>query len=187
MFATLSGLSACEWLVELETSGVSTAFGVFDENIDQEKRRLLSLSLRANGGSDEEAGLDNEEEEENNGEDIPDSLNNQITIHYCLPHLPRPLRYFRVYSLDYFLVECVYGSYWPSCLSSTCFRIISVQLMSMSVVIDESLSKSRTRHINANQKHHPYRRQQPIKVLNTLSTRRYITTTLTPNQTHPNE
>jgi len=28
--------------------------------------------------SDEETGLDNEEEE-NNGEDIPDSLNNQIT------------------------------------------------------------------------------------------------------------
>jgi len=38
------------------------------------------LSLRANGG-DEEAGLDNEEEE-NNGEDIPDSLNNQITRGY---------------------------------------------------------------------------------------------------------
>jgi len=138
--------------VELETSGVYTAFGVFDENIDQDKRRLLSLSLRANGGSDEEAGLDNEEEE-NNGEDIPE--NNQITIYYYLS-LPRPLRSFRVYSLDYFLVECVYGSYWPSCLSSTCFRIISAQLMSMSVVIDESLSKSRTRHINANQKHHPY-------------------------------
>ena len=63
MFATLSSSSACEWLVELETSGVNTAFGVFDENIDQEKRRLLSLSLRANGGGDEEAGLDNEEEE----------------------------------------------------------------------------------------------------------------------------
>lgn len=71
--------SACEWLVELEICGVNTAFGVFDENIDQDKRRLLSLSLRANGGrSDEEAGLDNEEKE-NNGEDIPDSLNNQIT------------------------------------------------------------------------------------------------------------
>ena len=59
VFATLSGSSACEWLVELEICGVNTAFGVFDENIDQE-RRLLSLSLRANGGSDEEAGLDNE-------------------------------------------------------------------------------------------------------------------------------
>jgi len=34
--------------------GVNTAFGVFDENIDQDKRRLLSSSLRANGGSDEE-------------------------------------------------------------------------------------------------------------------------------------
>ena len=34
--------------------GFNTAFGVFDENIDQDKRRLLSLSLRANGGSDEE-------------------------------------------------------------------------------------------------------------------------------------
>jgi hypothetical protein len=56
VFATLSISSACEWLVELETSGVSTAFGVFDENIDQDKRRLLSLSLRANVGSDEEAG-----------------------------------------------------------------------------------------------------------------------------------
>jgi len=44
--------------VELEICGVNTAFGVFDENIDQDKRRLLSLSLRANGGrSDEEAGL----------------------------------------------------------------------------------------------------------------------------------
>jgi hypothetical protein len=40
--------------VELEICGVNTAFGVFDENIDQDKRRLLSLSLRANGGSDEE-------------------------------------------------------------------------------------------------------------------------------------
>ena len=97
--------SACEWLVELEICGVSTAFGVFDENIDQDKRRLLSLSLRANGG-DEEAGLDNEEEE-NNNEDIPDSLNNQITIYHCLAHLP--LLSFRVYSLGYFLVECVYG------------------------------------------------------------------------------
>jgi hypothetical protein len=94
-FATLSGLSACEWLVELEICGVNTAFGVFDENIDQDKRRLLSLSLRANVGSDEEAGLDNEEEEENNGEDIPDSLNNQITIYYCLS-LPHPLQSFRV-------------------------------------------------------------------------------------------
>jgi hypothetical protein len=93
--------------VELEICGVNTAFGVFDENIDQDKRRLLSLSLRANWGSDEEAGLDNEEEEENNGEDIPDSLNNQITIYYPLAHLPRPLQSFRVYSLDYFLVECV--------------------------------------------------------------------------------
>jgi len=63
--------------------------------------------LRANGG-DEEAGLDNEEEE-NNGEDIPDSLNNQITIYYRLAHLPHPPRSFRVYSLGYFLVECVYG------------------------------------------------------------------------------
>jgi len=99
--------SACEWLVELEICGVNTAFGVFDENIDQDKRRLLISSLRANGGrSDEEAGLDNEEEE-NNGEDIPDSLNNQITIYYCLAHLPRPLRSFRVYSLGYFLVKCV--------------------------------------------------------------------------------
>jgi len=97
VFATLSGSSACEWLVELETSGVYTAFGVFDENIDQDKRILLSSSLRANGGrSDEEAGLDDEEEEEeNNGEDIPDSLNNQITIYYCLS-LPRPLQSFRV-------------------------------------------------------------------------------------------
>jgi hypothetical protein len=34
--------------VELEICGVNTAFGVFDENIDQDKRRLLSLSLRAN-------------------------------------------------------------------------------------------------------------------------------------------
>jgi len=109
VFATLSGSSACEWLVELEICGVNTASGVFDENIDQDKRRLLISSLRANGGrSDEEAGLDNEEEE-NNGEDIPDSLNNQITIYYCLAHLPRPLRSFRVYSLGYFLVECVYG------------------------------------------------------------------------------
>jgi len=91
--------------VELEICGVNTAFGVFDENIDQDKRRLLSLSLRANGGSDEEARLDNEEEE-NNGEDIPDSLNSQITIYYCLS-LPRPLQSFRVYSLGYFLVECV--------------------------------------------------------------------------------
>ncbi|WP_337721248.1 hypothetical protein [Stygiolobus sp. CP859M] len=107
VFATLSGSSACEWLVELETSGVSTTFAVFDENIDQDKRRLLSLSLRANGGSDEEAGLDNEEEEENNGEDIPDSLNNQNTIHYYLPHLPRPLHSFRAYPLGYFFVECV--------------------------------------------------------------------------------
>ena len=74
VFATLSGSSACEWLVELEICGVNTASGVFDENIDQDKRRLLISSLRANGGrSDEEAGLDNEEEE-NNGEDIPDSL-----------------------------------------------------------------------------------------------------------------
>jgi hypothetical protein len=64
--------------VELEICGVNTAFSVFDENIDQDKRRLLSSSLRANGG-DEEAGLDNEEEE-NNGEDIPE--NNQITIYY---------------------------------------------------------------------------------------------------------
>ncbi|MEJ2771294.1 hypothetical protein [Stygiolobus sp. CP859M] len=94
MFATPSGSSACEWLVELEIRGVNTAYGVFDENIDQDKRRLLSLSLRANGGrSDEEAGLDNEEEEENNGEDIPE--NNQITIHYCLSLL-RPLQSFRV-------------------------------------------------------------------------------------------
>ena len=74
VFATLSGSSACEWLVELEICGVNTASGVFDENIDQDKRRLLISSLRAKGGrSDEEAGLDNEEEE-NNGEDIPDSL-----------------------------------------------------------------------------------------------------------------
>ncbi|MEJ2771287.1 hypothetical protein [Stygiolobus sp. CP8521M] len=92
--------------MELEICGVNTAFGVFDENIDQDKRRLLSLSLRANGGSDEEAGLDDEEEEENNGEDIPDSLNNQITIYYCLS-LPRPLQSFRVYSPSYFLVEWV--------------------------------------------------------------------------------
>jgi hypothetical protein len=42
--------------VELEICGVNTAFAVFDENIDQEKRILLSLSLRANWGSDEEAG-----------------------------------------------------------------------------------------------------------------------------------
>jgi hypothetical protein len=49
------------------------------------------------------------EEEENNGEDIPE--NNQITIYYCLAHLPRPLRSFRVYSLGYFLVECVYFCY----------------------------------------------------------------------------
>jgi hypothetical protein len=98
-------LSPCELLVEFEIYGVNTAFAVFDENIDQDKRRLLSLSLRANGGSDEEAGLD-DEEEENNGEDIPDSLNNQITIYYCLS-LPRPLQSFRVYSPSYFLVECV--------------------------------------------------------------------------------
>jgi len=66
--------SACEWLVELEICEVNTAFGVFDENIDQDKRRLLSLSLRANGGrSDEEAGLDNEEEE-NYGGNILDLL-----------------------------------------------------------------------------------------------------------------
>ena len=51
--------------------------GFFDENIDQDIRRLLSV-LENGGMSDEEAGLDNEEEE-NNGEDIPDSLNNQIT------------------------------------------------------------------------------------------------------------
>jgi len=51
--------------VELEICGVNTAFGVFDENIDQDKRRLLSLSLRANGGrGDEETGLNNNEEEE---------------------------------------------------------------------------------------------------------------------------
>jgi hypothetical protein len=92
--------------VELEICGVNTAFGVFDEKIDQDKKRLLSSSLRANGGSDEEAGLDNEEEE-NNSEDIPE--NNQITIYYPLAHLPHPLQSSRVYSLDYFLVECVYG------------------------------------------------------------------------------
>jgi hypothetical protein len=51
--------------VGLEICGVNTAFGVFDENIDQDKRRLLSLSLRANGGrGDEETGLNNNEEEE---------------------------------------------------------------------------------------------------------------------------
>jgi hypothetical protein len=61
--------------VELEICGVNTAFGVFDENIDQDKRRLLSLSLRANGGrGDEETGLDNEGEEENNGGNILDLL-----------------------------------------------------------------------------------------------------------------
>jgi hypothetical protein len=163
--------------------GVNTTFGVFDENIDQEKRRLLSLSLRANGGSDEEAGLD-DEEEENNGEDIPDSLNNQITIYYYLPHLPRPLHSFRVYSLDYFLVESVYGSYWPSCLLSTCFRIISAQLMSMSVSIHESLSKSRTRHMNTNRKTPPLPSQTTHQ--STQHTQ-HIITTLTPNQTHHNE
>jgi hypothetical protein len=36
--------------VELEICGVNTAFGVFDEKIDQDKKRLLSLSLRENGG-----------------------------------------------------------------------------------------------------------------------------------------
>jgi len=51
--------------VGLEICGVNTAFGVFDKNIDQDKRRLLSLSLRANGGrGDEETGLNNNEEEE---------------------------------------------------------------------------------------------------------------------------
>jgi hypothetical protein len=51
VFATLFDiLPVCEWLVELEICGVNTTFGVFDENIDQDKRRLLSLSLRANGG-----------------------------------------------------------------------------------------------------------------------------------------
>ena len=60
--------------------GLNTAFGVFDENIDQIKRRLLSSSLRANGGMMKRRKKDNEEEEENNGEDIPE--NNQITIYY---------------------------------------------------------------------------------------------------------
>jgi len=43
IFATLSGtLTARERLVEVETCGVNAAFGVFDENIDRDKRRPLS-------------------------------------------------------------------------------------------------------------------------------------------------
>ena len=111
-----------------------------------------------------EAGLDNEEEE-NNGEDS-DSLNNPITIYYCLAHLPRPLRSFRVYSLGYFL-ECVYGFCCAFVLSSTCFRIIS-GLMSMLVSIDESLSKSHARHMNAIKPKTPFIVTQQPKVLDRI-------------------
>jgi len=48
VFATLSGSSACEWLVELEICGVNTAFGVFDENIDQDKRNQMFLKGQDN-------------------------------------------------------------------------------------------------------------------------------------------
>jgi len=63
--------------VELEICGVNTTFGVFDENIDQGRLRetikLVLESEQGRGRSVEEAGLD-EEEEENNGRDILDLL-----------------------------------------------------------------------------------------------------------------
>jgi len=40
--------SVCEWLVELEICGVNTAFGVFDENIDQDKRNQVFLKGQDN-------------------------------------------------------------------------------------------------------------------------------------------
>lgn len=43
IFATLSGtLTALERLAEVETCGVNTAFGVLNDDIDQDKRRPLS-------------------------------------------------------------------------------------------------------------------------------------------------
>jgi hypothetical protein len=64
--------------VGLEICGVNTAFGVFDENIDQgrlkEAIKLVLESKQGKGGSDEEAGLDNEGEEENYGGNILDFL-----------------------------------------------------------------------------------------------------------------
>jgi len=43
--------SACEWLVELEICGVNTAFGVFDENIDQDKE-TIKLVLESKRGQE---------------------------------------------------------------------------------------------------------------------------------------